>query len=58
MKKSEQAMKAFIEVRNELINTGNITAHILSWKKPYIFYLENNKNKAIEILKAEAIAKI
>jgi len=53
MDRIEQAVKAFIAVRDELFRTRQIQAYNFSYKKPLIFYREHTKEDAIAILQSE-----
>ena len=50
MDRIEQAVKAFIAVRDELFHTKQIQAYNFSYKKPLKFYREHTKEDAIAIL--------
>lgn len=51
MSKYEQAIKNFVEVRNELIEQTN--AYRRAYIKPLKFYFEHSKEEAIDILMLE-----
>ena len=53
MDRIEQAVKAFIAVRDELFHTKQIQAYNFSYKKPLKFYREHTKEDAIAILQSE-----
>ena len=54
MDRIDQAVKAFIVVRDELYRMKQIQAYNFSYKKPLKFYREHTKEDAIAILLNEA----
>lgn len=54
MSRSEEAKKAFLEVRDILAEKHEDFALARAYKKPWKWYREHTTQEAIEILRAEA----
>lgn len=56
MNKLENAEKAFLKVKNILLQNREDFALAKAYSKPYKWYLEHTTNEAIQILRTEANA--
>ena len=54
MNKLEEAQKAFLKVRDYLLENQEDFALARAYKKPWKWYREHTKQEAIKILRAEA----